>query len=91
LYRSTIVWPIRKILRDPNTARKLGAYPFDQHILGFLCVDSALVNVFDPEQVSANNLDFNLGAPFADTLYHVLQPWIGQFGPESEPAQRRDN
>jgi hypothetical protein len=86
-YRSTIVWPIRKILRDPNTASKLGAYPFDQHILGFLCVDSALANVFDPDQVSANNLDFNLGAPIADTLYHVLQPWIGQFGPEADAPE----
>jgi hypothetical protein len=41
------------------------------HVLGFLCVDAAIPNVFDQSR------DVPIGAGVADTLFHVLAPWIG--------------
>jgi hypothetical protein len=62
-YKSTIVWPIRKLVTSSIDQR---VQPF----LGFLCVDSEDTDVFDPV------LDFSIGAGIADTLYHVLHPWL---------------
>jgi hypothetical protein len=40
-YRSTIVWPISHVSTDTDTVRR--------SVLGFLCVDSRAVDIFDPD------------------------------------------
>jgi hypothetical protein len=58
-YRSTIVWPIRRVKQttDGDTQPDL---------LGFLCVDSGARNVF------LRRYDHDLGAAFADALYMYM-------------------
>jgi hypothetical protein len=67
-YRSTIVWPIRKIRDHPlSIPDYVNSENEQQELFGFLCVDSKKTNVFvEPE-------DVQLGAAYADTLFHVLQ------------------
>lgn len=57
-YRSTCVWPIQKT--DDTEQGK-------HDTLGFLCVDSNDVNIFDP------HIDFHVGAQVADSLYPLLR------------------
>lgn len=57
-YRSTCVWPIQKT--DDTEQGK-------HDTLGFLCVDSNDVNIFDP------HIDFHVGAQIADSLYPLLR------------------
>jgi len=75
-YVSTIVWPIRKLRYGVSKIEPL---------LGFLCVDCAIPDAFPaiPDTLSAGRFDHDVGfgAAFADTMYHVLQPWIGEEGP----------
>ena len=60
-YRSTMVWPIRKVLREGT-----GAAPNEHYIHGFLTVDSKEPDVLVYER------HFELGAGFADHLLSVL-------------------
>lgn len=60
-YRSTMVWPIRKVLREGGAAD-----PNDYYIHGFLTVDSSEPHIFVYER------HFHLGAGFADHLLSVL-------------------
>lgn len=60
-YRSTMVWPIRKILRDGGVSDQV-----DQVVHGFLTVDCQ-----EPE-VLVYERHFPLGAGFADHLFGVL-------------------
>lgn len=63
-YRSTIVWPIRKLAyaQDKGEIDK-------QDIIGFLCVDSARRKVF------RNDYDLEMGAIVADTLFVFLKTY----------------
>ena len=60
-YRSTMVWPIRKVLRQssPTTPQEL-------YLRGFLTVDSKEPNILDYDR------HFDLGAAYADNLVPVL-------------------
>lgn len=67
-YRSTMIWPIRKVLEKhedhhPDSLTK--NYP--QDILGFLCIDSYAKGCFYPRY------DFDYGALVADSLYMFLK------------------
>lgn len=63
-YRSTMVWPIRKIT-GPEEKRE-GQLFHKQDLLGFLCVDSYARKVFDPRY------DFDFGALVADNFYMLF-------------------
>ena len=58
-YRSTIIWPIRR-MKQTDSGRP------EPDLLGFLCVDSAARNVF------VKRYDRDLGAAFADALYMYM-------------------
>lgn len=60
-YRATMVWPIRKVLREAGATN-----PSDSYVYGFLTVDTPEPNVFVYER------HFHLGAGFADHLLSVL-------------------
>jgi hypothetical protein len=60
-YLSTIVWPIRRQIHEPSS-------PTRYRLLGFLCVDSLTPDAFDIE------IEFGLGAAYADTLFSLLSP-----------------
>ena len=60
-YRTTMVWPIRKVILDGTTTS-----PREVYIHGFLTVDSTEPGVFDYER------HFELGAAYADHLLSVL-------------------
>lgn len=64
-YRSTMVWPIRKVVNegaDPNDLDK----PLDIVVVGFLTVDSKETGIFDYSR------HFEMGAAFADHLLSVV-------------------
>jgi hypothetical protein len=63
VYRSTLVWPIRK--RDSRS--EVNA---QQHLLGFLCVDSRARGVF------WRRYDFDTGAIVADALYVYMKRYF---------------
>jgi hypothetical protein len=68
-YRSTILWPIRKLQgeREGDPHRDLLR---DKHdLLGFLCIDSASRNVW------SDRYDSEVGAAVADLLYAFLDAW----------------
>ena len=56
-YRSTVVWPIRRLTNNPQG---------NPSLLGFLCVDSLRTKAFSEEY------DYPLGAIVADALYPFL-------------------
>lgn len=60
-YRSTMVWPIRKVIRDGTSTE-----PVDFIVHGFLTIDSPDANVLVFER------HFHLGAGYADDLLGVL-------------------
>lgn len=62
LYRSALVWPIRRI------GDGAPLHP-ENAILGFLCVDSFSRNVFSPRY------DFDAGALVADALYSYMRAY----------------
>lgn len=68
-YRATIVFPIRKRLLG-DTAGKETSYHPDQDILGFLCIDSQVKNVFN------RRYDIEIGCTFSDALYILLEPLL---------------
>jgi hypothetical protein len=79
-YRSTIVWPIRKIgghpLSIPNyepTGNEL------QVQYGYVCLDSKTTDAFDEQS------DVQLGSAYADTLFTVLWDGASDFSPEVGP------
>ncbi len=57
-YRSTCVWPIQKTDDTPEKCHDT---------LGFLCVDSLDVDIFD------SRIDFHVGAQIADSLYPLMR------------------
>lgn len=59
-YKSSIVWPIRRV-------GGTSALSQDADFLGFLCVDSPMTNVF------VSRYDFEIGAMIADTLYCYMK------------------
>ena len=65
-YRSTIVWPIRKLVypQDGEDGNRLN---HEQDIIGYLCVDSARQKVF------RNDYDTQLGAIVADSVFIFLK------------------
>lgn len=60
-YRSVMVFPIKG---------SLGEVTDNMPILGFLCIDSKAKNCFNPRY------DVDLGASFADSLYHALRAYV---------------
>lgn len=60
-YRSTMVWPIRKVVREGTDTT-----PHELYIHGFLTVDSREADIFDYDR------HFDLGAAYADHLLSVL-------------------
>lgn len=60
-YRSTMVWPIRKVLRERSSGVRQEVY-----IHGFVTVDTMEPNAFDYDR------HFELGAAYADHLLSVL-------------------
>lgn len=74
-YRSTIVWPIRKVRQGVRDGRVVRL----DDLVGFLCVDSPDSAAFD------RSTDFHLGASFADALYTVLRIWRPE--PAADDAQ----
>lgn len=60
-YRSTMVWPIRKVLREGSTAS-----PQELYVFGFLTVDSREPEVLDYER------HFEMGACYADHVLSVV-------------------
>jgi len=65
-YRSTMVWPIRRITSEPRKSPNSSIFTGSQEILGYLAVDSPLRKVFVEEH------DFEVGALVADALYMFL-------------------
>ena len=75
-YRSTIVWPVRKIFDSPDDS--LGYEMSDgQDLVAFLCVDSPVTGAF-------SEYDAEIGAGLAAALYPVLRPYLYEelIGPE---------
>jgi hypothetical protein len=66
-YRSTIVWPIRKLVYKQDIEMKKGIFNQEQDIIGYLCIDSASRNVF------LKRYDFEMGAIVADALFIFLK------------------
>lgn len=60
-YRSTMVWPIRKVLQVAD-----GSRPQDMYVYGFLTIDCRHPGLLDEVQ------HFDLGAAYADHLVSVL-------------------
>jgi hypothetical protein len=60
-YRSTMVWPIRKVLKEASSTSNQEIY-----VLGFLTIDSKEPNILDYPR------HLELGAAFADHLITVL-------------------
>lgn len=60
-YRSTMVWPIRKVLREGTATT-----PHELYIHGFLAIDCPEADVLDYDR------HFDLGAAYADHLLSVL-------------------
>lgn len=68
-YRSTMIWPIRKLTDKSELARKDKLA--DHHdIFGFLCVDS------ESRYVWANRYDSEVGAAVADMLFAFMDTWF---------------
>lgn len=67
-YRSTIVWPIRRLVYGQDGGEK-AILNQEQDIIGFLCVDSGRRNVF------RSNYDIELGAIVADSLFVFLKSY----------------
>lgn len=67
-YRSTIVWPIRRILSEQDKDTKAISNQ-EQDIIGFLCIDSAKKNAF------RKTYDFEMGAIVADSLFVFLKSY----------------
>lgn len=66
-YRSTILWPIRKLKPIPSHREVI----VENHdLLGFLCVDSSSRNVW------SNRWDVEIGAAVADFLYTFMDNWF---------------
>ena len=73
-YRSTVVWPIRKLhdTRDDEVGYEISD---GQDLVAFLCVDSAGPGAF-------SEYDVELGAGLAAALYPVLRPYLFEEDPE---------
>lgn len=67
-YRSTIVWPIRRLVYGQDCGEK-AILNQEQDIIGFLCIDSGSRNVF------RNNYDIEFGAIVADSLFVFLKSY----------------
>ncbi|MFO0794136.1 MAG: hypothetical protein U0586_08720 [Candidatus Brocadiaceae bacterium] len=65
-YKSTIVWPIRKITSDQYD-REEGQFTEKQDILGYLCIDSKARKIFN------KSYDVNFGAIVADSIFIFLR------------------
>lgn len=63
-YKSTIVWPIRYLLKPEEREKEGGK---KQELFGFLTIDSNSRNVFN------RPIDTQMGALIADALYSVLE------------------
>jgi hypothetical protein len=79
-YLATIVWPIHKAVSNRYAAKDLDAITDEHDLLGFLCVDTLEIDVFD------RNQDSQLGAAYADMLYVVLKAWFN-----THTSPRRSN
>ncbi|MCG3199110.1 MAG: hypothetical protein GHCLOJNM_03619 [bacterium] len=60
-YLSAIVWPIRK--KHPGPRKHNGGFLASQDVIGYLCLDSRAVGVFDFDR------DVPMGAAYADAFY----------------------
>jgi len=71
-YRSTILWPIRKlVLEDQGEVHRERL--IDKHdLLGFLCIDSPSRNVW------TSRYDGQIGAAVADFLYAFMDLWFAE-------------
>lgn len=86
-YQSTIVWPIRKLLENPNAVDvEHQRITETADLIAFLCVDAEEKAAFAgaPEPADAATIlkadpqeDVALGAAYADSLYPVIQPYFG--------------
>lgn len=71
-YKSTIVWPIRKLYDDADRAERLNlaGVSEDMELIGFLCVDANRIEAFVEES------DAHFGAAAAAALFPVLYPYL---------------
>lgn len=73
-YRSTLVLPVDKAFDAPLDVafdgQELGELDAASSLLGFLCIDTRGTDAFDEAT------DVALGAALADSLYHVLRPYL---------------
>lgn len=67
-YRAAIVWPIRSEVEVGEGFRGLAQMELED-MLGFLCVDSPTVGVFE-------DADADLGSCISSALYMALGPWL---------------
>jgi hypothetical protein len=70
-YRSTMVWPIRRITETPVSGGAV--FTGRQQIIGYLAVDNPEIKVF------VERFDFEIGALLADALYMFLDRAPGLF------------
>lgn len=80
-YKSTILWPIRKLKMDqdcvPPSDNNLAE---GHHVLGFLCIDSRSRNVWEPRY------DSEIGAAVADLLYSFMNTWFNEKEEQDAPS-----
>lgn len=67
-YKSTIVWPIRRMtLRENHDSEQLSD---NQDVLGYLCIDSNVKDIFN------DSYDIHFGAIVADSLFVFLRRYF---------------
>jgi hypothetical protein len=84
-YRSTILWPIRKLLKPITNSLHREPLIETHDVLGFLCVDSASRNVW------ASRYDTQIGASVADLLYLFMDKWFETHWTDHHPAMPAKN
>lgn len=79
-YRSTIIWPIRKLVGKKYGPARREPLLERHDIFGFLCVDS------ESRYVWASRYDPEMGAAVADMLYTFMDTWFKNREREVHPA-----
>ncbi|MDD5063909.1 MAG: hypothetical protein PHQ35_04005 [Phycisphaerae bacterium] len=81
-YRSTILWPIRKLLKPTESTPHRKTLIETHDVLGFLCVDSASRNIW------TSRYDAEIGAAVADLLYLFMDKWLENNLKNCHPAEQ---
>ena len=80
-YRSTILWPIRKLVGEKYGLPEDSAIP-DHRVRGFLCIDSWEKNVW------WDRYDSQIGAAVADLIFILMDAWLD---PKESPQDQEKN